>query len=132
VFAVFAAIGVSAAVAPSGALAITKARQRADSVPGIPGLPTGAPAAAIAPEPALPEPTSSEWPFPSDFSHTSGTGLLSGGASLWTDFLYDDHGPLGSPVGIAAGAQVSSLAEVHGRAARAAARSRKRQARGRR
>ncbi|MGH2864968.1 MAG: prolyl oligopeptidase family serine peptidase [Solirubrobacteraceae bacterium] len=109
----FASI-VVAVLAPSSALALSKARQVADSVPGIPGLPTGVPAAATAPEPALPEPSSSEWPFPNDFSHTSGTGRLSGGASLWTDFLYDDHGPLGSPVGIVAGAQVSSLAPVHG------------------
>jgi hypothetical protein len=96
---------------PSNALGSSRV---ADSVPGIPGLPTGVPAAATAPEPALPEPSSAEWPFPSDFSRTSGTGLLSGGASLWTDFLYDDHGPLGSPVGIADNAKVSSLAEVHG------------------
>ncbi len=41
-------------------------------------------------------------------------GLLAGGASLWTDFLYDDHGPLGSPVGIAKSALVSDLAPVHG------------------
>jgi predicted esterase len=102
------------ALAPPGALAMSRGRQVADSVPGIPGLPTGVPAAASAPEPTLPEPSSSEWPFPSDFSHTSGTGLLSGGASLWTDFLYDDHGPLGSPVGIAANAEVTSLAPVHG------------------
>jgi predicted esterase len=99
---------------PAGAGAMTQARRIADSQPGIPGLPTGVPAAATAPEPSLPEPSSSEWPFPSDFSHTSGTGLLSGGASLWTDFVYDDHGPLGSPIGIADGAKVSSLAEVHG------------------
>ena len=103
-----------ALLAPSGAAAMSKAQRLAHSVPGIPGLPTGVPPAASAPEPALPEPSSSEWPFPSDFSHTSGTGLLSGGASLWTDFLYDDHGPLGSPVGIAANAKVSSLAPVHG------------------
>jgi predicted esterase len=108
-----ACLAAAALLAPS-ALAINKAHQVADSVPGIPGLPTGVPAAATASEPALPEPSSSEWPFPSNFSHTSGTGLLSGGASLWTDFLYDDHGPLGSPVGIAENAKVSSLAEVHG------------------
>ena len=99
---------------PCSAGAISQARRVADSVPGIPGLPTGVPAAATAPEPALPVPLSDEWPFPSDFSHTSGTGLLSGGASLWTDFVYDDHGPQGSPVGIADGVKVSSLAEVHG------------------
>ena len=88
----------------------SEARRVTDSVSGIPGLPTGVPAAATAAEPALPEPSSSEWPFPSNFSRTSGTGLLSGGASLWTDFLYDDHGPLGSPVGIADSAKVSDLA----------------------
>lgn len=103
----------AACVQASGALAAPSA-QKADSVPGIPGLPSGVPAAAIAPEPGLPEPSKSEWPFPSDFSHTSGTGLLSGGASLWTDFLYDDHGPLGSAVGIAKAEEVSTLAPVHG------------------
>ncbi|HTY96150.1 MAG TPA: prolyl oligopeptidase family serine peptidase [Solirubrobacteraceae bacterium] len=96
----------------AGALAASS--QRTDSVRGIPGLPTGVPAAATAPEPALTEPSSGEWPFPSDFSRTEGTGLLSKGASLWTDFLYDDHGPLGSPVGIAKSALVSDLAPVHG------------------
>ena len=104
---------VLAALAPASAFA-TAVDRVADSVPGIPGLPTGVPAAATAAEPALPQPSSTEWPFPSDFSRTSGTGLLSGGASLWTDFLYDDHGPLGSPVGIADNVKVSSLAEVHG------------------
>jgi pimeloyl-ACP methyl ester carboxylesterase len=86
----------------------------ADSVQGMPGLPTGVPPAAAAAEPALSEPSTSEWPFPNNFSRTEGTGLLAKGASLWTDFLYDDHGPLGSPVGIAKSAQVSSLAPVHG------------------
>ena len=96
------------------ATASAASSQRADSVHGIPGLPTGVPPAATAPEPALPEPTSGEWPFPSNFSRTSGTGLLSRGATLWSDFLYDDHGPLGSPVGIAESGRVSDLAPVHG------------------
>ena len=39
---------------------------------------------------------------------------MSGGASLWTDFVYDDHGPLGSPIGLAESAKVSSLALPHG------------------
>ncbi|HXW59573.1 MAG TPA: hypothetical protein VEJ23_08880 [Solirubrobacteraceae bacterium] len=103
------AMGATAAQASE-----STARQLADSVPGIPGLPTGVPGAATAPEPALPEPTSSEWPFPSNFSHTSGTGLLSDGASLWTDFIYDDHGALGSPIGQAESAKVTSLALPHG------------------
>jgi hypothetical protein len=111
-----AAIAIVAALCcglPASAAAAASS-QRADSVHGIPGLPTGVPAAATAAEPALPEPSSTEWPFPSNFSRTSGTGLLSRGASLWTDFLYDDHGPLGSPVGIAESARVSDLAPVHG------------------
>jgi hypothetical protein len=86
----------------------------ADSVPGIPGLPTGVPAAATATPASLPVPPSSQWPFPSDFSHTEGSGRLAGGATLWTDFVYDDHGPLGSPVGIAESAENSDLAPVHG------------------
>jgi hypothetical protein len=68
-----------------------------DSVADIPGLPTGVPPAATAAPPVLPEPTSVEWPFPSDFSATEGTGLVAGGASLWTDFVYDDHGAAGDP-----------------------------------
>ncbi len=36
------------------------------------------------------------------------------GATLWTDFVYDDHGPFGSPIGIADAAQASDLAPVHG------------------
>jgi pimeloyl-ACP methyl ester carboxylesterase len=111
---VFAIASIAlAGLGPASAFA-TGVGRVADSVPGIPGLPTGVPAAATAAEPALPQPSSTEWPFPSDFSRTSGSGLLSGGASLWTDFIYDDHGPLGSPVGIADNVKVSSLAEVHG------------------
>ena len=33
--------------------------------------------------------------FPSTFPETSGTGHLDGGASLWTDFIYDDYGASG-------------------------------------
>jgi hypothetical protein len=104
-----AIVFAAGSLAPS-AFASSEARRAADSVAGIPGLPSGVPSAATAAEPALPEPSGSEWPFPSNFSRTSGTGLLSGGASLWTDFLYDDHGPLGSPVGVADSAKVSDLA----------------------
>jgi hypothetical protein len=108
-------LALAAAVWLCSALpAATASSVKADSVHGIPGLPTGVPAAATAAEPVLPEPTSGEWPFPNDFSRTEGSGLLAGGASLWTDFLYDDHGALGSPVGIAKSALVSDLAPVHG------------------
>lgn len=58
----------------------------------LPGMPTDVPAAASDAAPSLPEPSASAWPFPSDFSPTSGTGRLAGGASLWTDFIYDDYG----------------------------------------
>jgi hypothetical protein len=86
----------------------------ADSVPGIPGLPTGVPPAATAAPVTLPVPPSSEWPFPSDFSHTEGSGRLDRGATLWTDFVYDDHGPAGSLVGIAQYGKATDLAAVHG------------------
>jgi pimeloyl-ACP methyl ester carboxylesterase len=56
------------------------------------GMPTDVPAAASDPAPMLPEPSSTAWPFPSTFPQTSGTGRLNGGASLWTDFIYDDYG----------------------------------------
>ncbi len=111
---VAALLVLAVALALIAASSAAGASRVADSVPGIPGLPTGVPPAATASEPALPEPNESEWPFPSDFSRTSGTGLLAGGASLWTDFIYDDHGPLGSPVGILAAEKVSLLAPVHG------------------
>lgn len=83
----------------------------ADSVPGIPGLPTGVPPAATAPLPALPEPTHAQWPFPDDFSATEGTGLVDDGASLWTDFLYDDYGGADQP---SQSTGYSSLARAHG------------------
>jgi hypothetical protein len=54
------------------------------------GLPPGVPPAAKRAEPKLPAPDA--WPFDERFSRTSGTGRLSRGAFLWTDFLYDDHG----------------------------------------
>ncbi len=61
----------------------------------VPGLPADVPAAASQAPPALPEPSSTAWPFPSNFSPTSGTGHLAGGASLWSDFIYDDYGASG-------------------------------------
>jgi hypothetical protein len=71
----------------------------------VSGLPAGVPNAALQAEPALPKPTTNQWPFPSSFSRTSGTGRLAGGASLWTDWVFDDHGaaaPAGAPVSSAA------------------------------
>ena len=63
-------------------------------------MPSDVPAAASTPAPSLPEPSTTAWPFPSTFPQTSGTGRLAGGASLWTDFIYDDYGassPRGCP-----------------------------------
>ncbi|ANH38353.1 Alpha/beta hydrolase family protein [Nocardioides dokdonensis FR1436] len=54
------------------------------------GLPEGAPAAATKAEPKLDKPKG--WPFAQRVSRTSGTERLHGGASYWTDFVYDDHG----------------------------------------
>ncbi len=53
-------------------------------------VPAGAPAAAHRPEPRLSPPDG--WPFAQRLSRTSGTGRLHGGASYWSDFVYDDHG----------------------------------------
>ena len=93
----------------------TASSRRADSAPGIAGLPSGVPAAATAPEPALPEPSSERMAVPEQLlAHLRHRVCCRGGASLWTDFLYDDHGPLGSPVGIAESTKVSDLAPVHG------------------
>jgi hypothetical protein len=67
----------------------------------VPGIPQGAPAAARRAEPSLPEPAHKQWPFPDRFPRTSGTGRLGGGASFWSDWLFDDHGataPSGGPV----------------------------------
>ncbi|OBF09429.1 peptidase [Mycobacterium sp. ACS4054] len=63
----------------------------------VDGMPEGAPPAALRPEPRLPVP--SGWPFGEDFPRTCGVGRLAGGALFWTDFLYDDHGATGLPIG---------------------------------
>ncbi|MBW0015288.1 alpha/beta hydrolase-fold protein [Mycobacterium sp.] len=63
----------------------------------VDGMPEGVPPAARRPEPALPAP--SKWPFGEHFPRTCGTARLAGGALFWTDFLYDDHGATGIPIG---------------------------------
>ncbi|OJZ74569.1 peptidase [Mycobacterium paraffinicum] len=63
----------------------------------VDGMPEGVPPAALRPEPQLPVP--SGWPFGEDFPRTCGAGRLAGGALFWTDFLYDDHGATGLPIG---------------------------------
>lgn len=56
------------------------------------GMPADVPAAATTPSPTLPDPSATAWPFPNSFPRTSGQGRLAGGASLWSDFVYDDYG----------------------------------------
>jgi hypothetical protein len=74
-------------------------------------LPDSAPPAARAAEPRLP--AADGWPFPETaFPRTSGTGRLRGGASYWTDFVYDDHGPA-IPGGVGA-PYANDLAPVQG------------------
>jgi hypothetical protein len=63
----------------------------------VDGMPEGVPPAARRPEPNLPAP--SNWPFGEEFPRTCGAGRLAGGALFWTDFLYDDHGATGVPIG---------------------------------
>ncbi len=71
-------------------LSVAAAEAAPDPVPVPAGLPTGVPAAATRVEPALRAPRG--WPFEQRLSRTSGTGRLHGGASYWSDFVYDDHG----------------------------------------
>lgn len=63
----------------------------------VDGMPEGVPPAALRPEPQLPVPAG--WPFGEEFPRTCGAGRLAGGALFWTDFLYDDHGATGLPIG---------------------------------
>ncbi|MCW2606262.1 MAG: Alpha/beta hydrolase family protein, partial [Frankiales bacterium] len=63
------------------------------------------------PEPALPR--AKGWPFAESFPRTSGTGRLGGGASYWSDFLYDDHGAVTDPL-TAQGNAIASLAPTDG------------------
>jgi dienelactone hydrolase len=56
------------------------------------GIPSDVPAAASDTPLTLPEPATSAWPFPNTFPQTSGAGRLEGGASLWSDYVYDDYG----------------------------------------
>lgn len=59
-------------------------------------LPADGPPALYAAEPVLP--AAAGWPGPESFPRTSGTGRLAGGAMLWTDWLFDDHGAAGVPL----------------------------------
>lgn len=100
-------------LAAGAATASTPVRQAAPTpaLDTVAGLPTGVPAAARTPEPALP--VAAGWPFAEAFPRTSGTGRLGGGAAYWSDFLYDDHGALTTPLA-AQGAAIASLAPPDG------------------
>ncbi len=92
------------------ALAATSA---AASVPK--GMPADVPPAGAWQPAPLPEPSSTAWPFPNTFPQTSGTGRLAGGASLWSDFVYDDYGATVLPGGPTSSYdQSSGLAPRHG------------------
>lgn len=88
--AVAVTVGAWAVAAPPAATAATGA-----SAPAT-GVPTTAPPAAFAPPPALSP--ASGWPFPGEPPSTSGVGRLDGGASYWSDFVYDDYGARGVQV----------------------------------
>jgi hypothetical protein len=60
-------------------------------------LPEDGPAALYQAEPSFP--SAPGWPGTEAFSRTSGTGRLSEGALLWTDWLFDDHGAITVPGG---------------------------------
>src|SRR4051812_2756070 len=81
--------GVLISATALAALAAPSARSATAPAPS--GLPDDIPAAALRAEPSLPAPKG--WPGPETFPRTSGTGRLDAGAFLWTDWLYDDHGP---------------------------------------
>jgi len=78
-----AALSIAAAAPSDNAVAATT----------VPGIPSGAPPAALQSEPTLP--AAHGWSFGDRFPRTSGTGRLGNGASFWTDFVYDDHGAVG-------------------------------------
>jgi hypothetical protein len=122
--ALLAALGMVAATAASaGGVAVAAPHAAAATHPHhklrrIAGLPQGVPRAALERQPRLPKPSKQQWPFPERFPRTSGTGRLGGGASFWTDWIFDDHGataPSGAPVSPAA--LNSTLAPTQGVAA---------------
>jgi hypothetical protein len=91
---VVAAAAVALAMLPSvGGLVRGSASAAA---PVASALPDGGPPALYRAEPALPSPHG--WPaaFGDAFTRTSGTSRAARGGIWWTDFLYDDHGALGT------------------------------------
>ncbi|BBX59182.1 hypothetical protein MSHO_45270 [Mycobacterium shottsii] len=88
-------------IARSVAEAVVPVGQRPPTPPAelivVDGMPEGVPPAARRPEPTLPVPAG--WPFGEEFPRTCGAARLAGGALFWTDFIYDDYGATGLPVG---------------------------------
>ena len=91
-----------------------RGRRRRPQHGPVPGLPAGVADAARRAEPSLPVPQG--WPFAESWSRTEGTGRLGGGASYWTDYVYDDHGAAAGPTApaVAQAQAVSSLAPPDG------------------
>jgi predicted esterase len=100
-------LAMALAASTTAAITATASSSAPSAAVAATGLPAGAPPAAHRAEPQLPKPKG--WPFSESFSRTSGTGRLAGGASYWTDFVYDDHGAVGVEQG-----QTSSLAPTIG------------------
>ena len=83
-------------LAAGAATAAPTPAPQAPALRAVPGMPDQVPPAALRVEPTLPAPKG--WPFPEAFPRTSGTGRLAGGASFWSDFLYDDQGASTTPL----------------------------------
>jgi pimeloyl-ACP methyl ester carboxylesterase len=100
----------------AGLAAATLVWSAAPALAAVPaGMPSDVPAAGAWQPAPYPEPSSIAWPFPNSFPQTSGTGRLAGGASLWSDFIYDDYGATVLPGGPTSSYdQSSSLAPRHG------------------
>jgi hypothetical protein len=98
-----------AGTAPAQAATTSTTTTSTTTTPAVPGLPASVPAAALRAEPTLPTPAG--WPFADAFSRTSGTGRLSGGASYWSDWVYDDRGA-SSPVAIPTNVQSDSYGDA--------------------
>src|SRR5437868_6083150 len=71
-------------------LASAERSARSGAGGSVAGLPAGAAAAALVPEPSLTVPTG--WRFPDAFSRTSGTGRRIDGALEWSDWVDDAWG----------------------------------------
>ena len=104
------ALALSVGVLAAGTASATTLIGEAPTSVQVQGLPEQVPPAALRVEPTLPAPKG--WPFGEAFPRTSGTGRLQGGASFWSDFLYDDRGAA-SPLGTGQ-ASVARLANYDG------------------